>query len=36
MQDASFESLNLEDYTLDVADFFNDYTIQEGIIVLVF
>jgi hypothetical protein len=32
MQDASFESLNLEDYTLDVADFFNDYTIQEGTI----
>ena len=30
MQDSSFESFNLDDYTLDVADFFSDYIIHEG------
>lgn len=30
MQDSSFESLNLDDYILDVNDFFSDYIIHEG------
>ena len=30
MDNNSFDSLNLDDYTLDVADFFCDYIINEG------
>jgi len=31
MQNASFDSINLEDYTLDIREVLEDYAIYKGI-----